>query len=723
MKRLISLTCVLALTVSAMAGEKRVEDYLPADALVTVCYYGDNPELRETALAKLLAEPEVSAWLTSVRQLIAGGNQLAAQFMKVNAGYLLPLLNSQVGISVSFGMGPIPDVLAVAKVGEDGAMGRRSVDAFLKQIEAVMLRGGAAPKMNLGDIDVTQLGQGPGSVSYGYRDGFLFLSTSGPALEKALAAGTPKLSASPAFQRMAALKGTPVGSFTYNHKQLMAKFGAMMPPPALATLQTLGLDGADVLGVRLTARGRALVGGAWVQVTGERRGLLKALSAGPLDRSLLKLIPRDASVAVAMNIDAAQMYEVLIGVIHTLSTSFGGPDIRGEMAAFEVDANVDLAADVFGNLTPGTVMTSAGASLLPALILSQGAKDAAKFEAAMAGLVKQLDVFVKNAGGQGKAAELRAIAYGEYTIRYVALPGVPVPLAPCFAQAGGRMVFALTPVHLKDYLTYLDSQGPSILDAPGFQKLAASIPEEASLISYSRAGEDFLAMYEVLGPLLTIVQGIPNNPIPVDLANLPSTATLRKHLFDSVSYVVAKDGMLLYECESPFGFEIVGPVPALAALTMGPALLLPALARARGQARAVQAMNNQRQITVAAMMYVQDKGTYPKSLSDLLDGGILENRAILVDARDANPPALANGVPCSYESVFDRHQDRVFSRDFPPNRMILWDRRPFRRGMRAVSFADGHVERMREGPFRQKLTELDAFVKANVKKRKQGGEL
>jgi prepilin-type processing-associated H-X9-DG protein len=76
--------------------------------------------------------------------------------------------------------------------------------------------------------------------------------------------------------------------------------------------------------------------------------------------------------------------------------------------------------------------------------------------------------------------------------------------------------------------------------------------------------------------------------------------------------------------------------------------------------------------------------------------------------------------------VFDRHPDRAFGQDVlvnPANQMILWDRRPFRGGMRSVLFADAHVERMPEGAFQQRLQQLDAFVKEHVPKRKAGGEL
>ena len=63
------------------------------------------------------------------------------------------------------------------------------------------------------------------------------------------------------------------------------------------------------------------------------------------------------------------------------------------------------AAVFMRSLFPTYFLAMGFVSLIPALILSQGVKDPAKFEEAMVKLVKQLDGVVKNAGGQGKAAE------------------------------------------------------------------------------------------------------------------------------------------------------------------------------------------------------------------------------------------------------------------------------------------------------------------------------
>ena len=85
-----------------------------------------------------------------------------------------------------------------------------------------------------------------------------------------------------------------------------------------------------------------------------------------------------------------------------------------------------------------------------------------------------------------------------------------------------------------------------------------------------------------------------------------------------------------------------------------------------------------------------------------------------------NPPKLKNGLPCSYESIFDRYPDKEVRDDFPPNEIMAWDRLPFARGRRNVLFFDSHVELMDEPRFQQQLKALDETAKKLPARKKQG---
>ncbi len=134
MTRRISVGFVfaLALAVQGLAGEAGIEQYLPADAFLTACYYGDNPDLAKTAAAQLLAEPEVKEALVTVRQAITGTARLAGAFLKVNLEQFQALLARPVGVALSLpaaGNGP-PQVVMVARVGKAGERVREQAAAW-----------------------------------------------------------------------------------------------------------------------------------------------------------------------------------------------------------------------------------------------------------------------------------------------------------------------------------------------------------------------------------------------------------------------------------------------------------------------------------------------------------------------------------------------------------------------------------------------------------------
>jgi len=717
---LCGVFAALALAGAAFAAEQSIEHYLPADGILSVCYYGDNPDVEKTAFAQLLKEPEVAEWLTSVRTAIGGANQFIAAALRVNPALLRPLLGCRLGLALlpPAGQGGPPALVIVARVGAAGNRARDQVSAFLKQ--AIAAAGGVAPKLKVGGIEVTQLGEGPASLCFGLRGDFLFLSSSRAALERTLAPGTPKLAANASFQRATAAKGSPVALLLYDHAAVMERFGGAMPREARALFAALGLNGVRSVGLRIGAKGRALVGTLLVHTAGERRGLVRTLAATPVDQSLLRQAPRDAAFAWIHSVDPGELYDTVVAAIDAVA---GRGQATAAIAEFGKRAGLDLRADLFGSLTRGCLVTTSGKSLLPALVVSQGLKDGDRFDAAMQKLVAQLDGAVKAEWGDDAGATLRSIRFGQHTIRYLAAPGLGVPVAPCYARRGDRVVFALSPIHLKDYLAFLDAGEPSLLDNPRYTELAALVPKNATSVAYSDFGEAFVAGYSILGPFLTLAQAIPNNPVPLDLANLPAVRTIRKHMFASVSYSYATDDTIVAETVSPLGVGAMDPVPAAFVLGVGAGIALPAMASARGAARQAASMSNMRQLTVAMMMFANNfNGTMPANIAALFDAKLIEAPHILVAPNDPDPPKVG-GRPCSYVYFLDDRlvKGKVRLQDFddPGRTPVLWERRPFRRGRRAVAFADGHVEMMTEPAFRAALERLDRALKGKLK----GGEL
>ena len=165
-------------------------------------------------------------------------------------------------------------------------------------------------------------------------------------------------------------------------------------------------------------------------------------------------------------------------------------------------------------------------------------------------------------------------------------------------------------------------------------------------------------------------------------------------------------------------------MPAVAMVGIGAGTLLPALMRARAQARHVVSVNNMRQISVAVMVYANDQGgVLPPNLAELMEKKLLNAPRILVAPDDDAPPPRVNGRPCSYVYFLDDQPGlkiRLNEMGDVARIPVLWERRAFHRGRRNVVFADGHAESLMEPQFREAMGRLRAFLEAKGRKAKGG---
>jgi len=326
--------------------------------------------------------------------------------------------------------------------------------------------------------------------------------------------------------------------------------------------------------------------------------------------------------------------------------------------------------------------------------------------------------------------QLRTIRHRDSSIRYAAFPGVPVPVAPCFVRRDGRVLFGLAPVHLKNALDSFAGGGPTALDDPELQKLLPLVPEGARGVAYTDTGEAFVQAYGLVGPFLTMLQGIPRNPVPVDLANLPATSTVRKHMFPGISYSVATEDMLVFESRSPFGVELMAPMPAFLMVTavFGLGVTRVVVAEEMGAGAHVVAVedmralnvsvNNVRQILVGCIMYTQNHdqnhdGALPPDLVALIEQGGMIRPNVLVTPADHGPVLVRNNRRSSYTYVLKRYPKlklKIQRVERPTQFPVVWERMSFDGRTRVVGFLDGHVETVLEPEFQQMMKRLDAVV-------------
>jgi peptidyl-prolyl cis-trans isomerase B (cyclophilin B) len=155
-------------------------------------------------------------------------------------------------------------------------------------------------------------------------------------------------------------------------------------------------------------------------------------------------------------------------------------------------------------------------------------------------------------------------------------------------------------------------------------------------------------------------------------------------------------------------FVLVGLLSAVA--------LLPALARARGEARKVRCGSNLSQIAKATNLYMIQYGGavwYPPSLKTLLDTGIIdEPKVFLCPAADTGPGSA--GFVSDYESVLDRAGFPISEEMAGSMLPLAWDKKGNHDDGVNVVYFDCHVDfKAGSGEYEEVLREVDAWIAEN----------
>jgi len=566
-------------------------------------------------------------------------------------------------------------------------------------------------------------------------------------LRRALDPAAPKAPA-PAGDR-AALR------VRYDHRAMLKAFGNQIEPEAKRVLEAIGLNALSAAELAFVPRGKRLVTSLAVELPAGagRQGLMRGLAdAAAYDPELLKMVPHDASYFWLAGIDFAWVWDEVLGTVARVDAAAAN-SVRRELAALEQKAGVKLRENLLAPLGRGTLVVGKSEGLMGGWsAIVQRVRDPDALDKALVQLAARLDIVLMGMNLGAVRTDLKTFQYRGHTCRYLWMMGTPALILPywtlCYTRVGDTFVFAPNVLQLKGYMDSVEEKGPTILENEEFRGLLAVVPKGATSLGYSSWGEPIQALYNTIGPILAMLQGDPEFAGKLDLANLPSSRLLRRYCKGTIGYTVFEDGRFRLEAQGD-GLDILGPhlftlggaflgaalyagfmEGALEGMRDEPAVLdepivppPPDIGGARLNALRIRDRNNLNQIAKACAVYLNEHGDnrfYPTGLAELVDRKCIEKQ-FLVSPLDPDPPKLANGVPCSYVSIFDRYPDRVFRDDFPPNEILAWVRKPFTQGGRNVLFFDSHVEFWAdEGKFEGELKGLDEKVKKLTTPRQPG---
>jgi len=717
---LAGVVALLACPLAAGAAEapkkaKDIADILPAKTHFYASFRMPRAEeFQGSALHKIAQDEEMKAFLANAREEYGKLKEQFRAQIPVSPELLEELFHDEftfafTGLRTNDKKVQEPGLVFSAVFDRPPQEAEKAVVEALRKIAQGMVAD-PQPAFQHKNLSVKYLAVPTGVVCYTFIGQRLVLTTGELAMRDVLKCADPldgageaqSLARDPDFKKVMQRVGGPGGILTayFNSKLFFAQFGNFMPPRQVGFFEAVGVYNAKAMGLCSRFADGGIRDSFYVLAPGERTGIMPA-AGNPVDLSLLKQVPPDATLVTLGRLSLKDLYSVLMrAVANTDPDQF--QRITGEITEFEQKAGFKIGSDLFGSMgTQWMTYQSPHESVLMVEL-----KDAQKFQSCLGGLVEM---------AEGKAV-WQQMDYKGAQINYLTVKEKPFPASPSYAIVDKYAVFGLYPQTLKSYLSRRGKEGPSIVDKEDFKRVAGRFMKGCDSITYMDIGENLSDCYNLLVMASPMVYGAKGVSLRPEL--LPHPDVLRPHLFGLGSGRINDQEGILWESFSPVGsmggvLGIVGGVSkgvtsssGAVSMPLVAAVVLPALAKARNQARGVACMSNVKQIGLGCAMSMADhEDQLPAKLEDLVQAHYLEGGQVFVCPQDKNPMTVG-GIKTSYYYV-----GRLPGP--PPAELVLvYEKGGIHGNGRTVLFGDGHVEVVREDALKARLRQSLAALKA-----------
>ena len=666
-----------------------------------------KPAFNQSSLGQLWNNPGVQAFYAQTRDAIVArikleiaksGDQGAESLVSI-----LPKLVEEIiqcPVAVGFVEVPAQDstkmpfgVMAIVEAGKR----KEKIQPLIDQIEK--LAGDAIVDKTIGDMSLrTVKDSGDVPVVWGwYKDSFVLMvnNASGDWL-----GGLKTPSGKPS--RLAGVPGNGDLFALYCDFQ---KIGGIVTRAAEAdgkkekldqvrkVLDTLGLLKVQSLTARVGFSGKDMIMDKWIQVPAPQTGLFSALK--PVDMKLLARTDARSMTTATWNVDLAILYDVIFKAINAVAPEAEQQDIQKAIADVETQAGIKIRNGLLASIDGSMVVQS-----YPSLVISEvptggfalvaGLKDAALFEQQINALIERFGKDLKPEVLQIRTGKLE----GGQSQTFLISPALSlVQIVPNWTVADNRLILTtnpnLTTIILKQYVADKPAFA-SLGDDKAFQTLTAKLPSGIACFKYSDTAVSAKQVYQQLQQVWPMAMGIASGQGLALPVSLPDIQEQLKGLGKSVAYgYLDNDGLHGHYQGSGLEASAGGSVAGGA---IAAAVMLPALAKAKGQSQRVVSMNNLKQIGMACHMYANDnKEEFPPNLEALV-------KYDLTDKVLVSPRKPANHSGPSYIYIAGQKTSS------PIENILAYEEPSFAKdGMVNVLFPDGHVEAMKADKFQEAL--------------------
>ena len=720
-----AILAVALLAPAAYAQETpKLEDLVPDHTFLTVSLNDiakSKAEFGRTGIWRLWREPEVQQFLAPALQFLDAQIEQAEKDLGHPIRGMLDLIRGQVGIALieadPSGQS-IPDVVLLVDFGEGVAEFRKVHDKLIaghgEELELQMLEHEGVAYQTM----VTPMGI---EVAVGYLGNALAICSRPERMtsvidgfkgngQNVLANGSTYKKVVEHTQGSAAFL-----SVFFNMEGVLSYFGEQMDPMTLRVLEVTGLSSVRGLGMTSRFVGEGVRDTFFAYAPGEKKGMMEIFYTGSGDATrFLPRVPANAFWASAGSANWALMLDKIMEMAGEVDPAFREQIAEG-IGQFEDQMGIDLMEDLLKPMGDDIALYAAlpdGGGLIPDVVLMTRLKDPGRFLGSLSRMVDQARRMTED--HRRYQVEHRRMEFMGKEIHYVHVShsrGDPFPVTPCFTLDGDIFVMALYPQVLKDFIAR-GKDSPSILTRPDFVRVRRGLPENLASIEYMDFQAGIKLLYGSLVPLAQMM-GKDSN-IPMDVALLPRSQTVAKHLFGGAWGMELRDDGVALHAYTPAGF-----LPLMSAM-MAPALMFAETSRApmmptefRVEPRPwteapvppARMEDTPRakleEIYIALLYHYAQTDGYPGELGELLTSKVLEDPDALIVPWDDEPETTASGARTSFGYTGGAVGEIA---DGQSSAVWVYERSGLSgQGTRWVLFASGEVRNVPEAEFQKML--------------------
>jgi len=455
-------------------------------------------------------------------------------------------------------------------------------------------------------------------------------------------------------------------------------------------IKELGVDKVKTLNTRIGFDGPDLIVNELIEIPAPRTGLFACFKT--IDLKMFDMVDARAMNATAFNCDVAGIYDTVLKAIKTAAGEDFN-DVKEEIAEMEKDLEFKIRDGLLESLD-GRIMFY----VLPGGIMPQSPQDGFILVAKL----KNAQLWEQTLATLGKFASEESDGMvqvssqeqdGRTIHTWAVMPLAMAQVMPCWAISDDKVVIASNPAMCNLAIDQIKTGGKSIRTTKGFKKVTAKLPDNLLSLKYVDSKVQFnqtMMGIQQFWPMATMFATKAGLKLPFVL---PSLTHIAEDMGPSCQYSWFDDQGLRSHYR---GVGIEESIGIVAGTAVGLGVAMPALARAKSQAKRTVSMSNLKQLTLATIMYADDNdGNFPENFDQIKeyagDSKVLESP---MKPKDFNGP--------SYIYV-QGHSNKAGTS--PAKDIIIYENPAYCNERINVAFLDGHIEQMQRDRFLEILKE------------------